>query len=271
MWLRAYHSQVLRIRRICSTDKIWKNDCVNLKIIWKEGVINKALSRKVLTQLITSPGAVYFSTKKNRNVKEPLVSSHTIPVCETASTPFVSMGNPSKKKFKTVQSLSWASHGCLQTTKQSAEHPIQQTSTANNYHQATSMDQAKHPIQQISTANNYHQSTSMDQAECPIQQISTANNHHQPTSMDQVEHPIQQTSTTNNYHQPTSMDQVEHPIRQISTANNYYQPTSMDQSEHQTSSQHAPPVHIINGPGRTSNGVNRRVWQACPHTHLITC
>jgi hypothetical protein len=139
----------------------------------------------------------------------------------------VSMGNPSKKKFKTVQSLSWASHGCLQTTKQSAEHPIQQTSTANNYHQATSMDQAKHPIQQISTANNYHQ--------------------------------------------PTSMDQVEHPIRQISTANNYYQPTSMDQSEHQTSSQHAPPVHIINGPGRTSNGVNRRVWQACPHTHLITC
>jgi hypothetical protein len=38
------------------------------------------LSRKVLTKLITSPGATYFSTKKNRNVKEPLVSSHTIPV-----------------------------------------------------------------------------------------------------------------------------------------------------------------------------------------------
>jgi hypothetical protein len=29
------------------------------------------------------PGAAYFSTKKNRNVKEPLVSSHTIPVGET--------------------------------------------------------------------------------------------------------------------------------------------------------------------------------------------
>jgi hypothetical protein len=38
---------------------------------------------------LTSPGAAYFSTKKNRNVKEPLVSSHTIPVWETASTPFV--------------------------------------------------------------------------------------------------------------------------------------------------------------------------------------
>jgi hypothetical protein len=41
---------------------------------------NKILSRKVLTKLITSPGAAYFSTKKNRNVTEPLVSSHTIPV-----------------------------------------------------------------------------------------------------------------------------------------------------------------------------------------------
>jgi hypothetical protein len=50
-----------------------KNDWVNLKIIWKEGVINKVLSRKVLTKLITYPGAVYFSTKKNRYVKEPLV------------------------------------------------------------------------------------------------------------------------------------------------------------------------------------------------------
>jgi hypothetical protein len=27
------------------------------------------LSRKVLAKLITSPGAAYFSTKKNRNVK----------------------------------------------------------------------------------------------------------------------------------------------------------------------------------------------------------
>jgi hypothetical protein len=39
----------------------------------------------------------YFSTKKNRNVKESLVSSHTIPVCETTSTPFVGIGHPSKK------------------------------------------------------------------------------------------------------------------------------------------------------------------------------
>jgi hypothetical protein len=30
--------------------------------------------------VIASPGAVYFSAKKNRNVREPLVSSHTIPV-----------------------------------------------------------------------------------------------------------------------------------------------------------------------------------------------
>ena len=65
------------------------------KISWKEGVINKVLSRKVSTKLISSPRAVYFSTKKNRNLKEPLVTSHTIPVCETASTPFVSIGHPS--------------------------------------------------------------------------------------------------------------------------------------------------------------------------------
>ena len=91
------YSQALRIRRICSTDKSLKNDWVSLKIIWKEGVTNKILSRKVLTKLITSPGAAYFSTKKNRNVKEPLVSSHTIPVWETASTPFVGIGHPSKK------------------------------------------------------------------------------------------------------------------------------------------------------------------------------
>jgi hypothetical protein len=38
------------------------------------------ITKKVLAKLITYPGAVYFSTKKNRNVKEPLVSSHTIPV-----------------------------------------------------------------------------------------------------------------------------------------------------------------------------------------------
>jgi hypothetical protein len=49
---------------------------------------NKILSRKVLAKLITSPWAAYFSTKTNRNVKEPLVSSNTIPVWETASTPF---------------------------------------------------------------------------------------------------------------------------------------------------------------------------------------
>jgi hypothetical protein len=46
----------------------------------KWGVINKVLSRKVLAKLIVSPGAAYFSSKKNINVKEPLVSSHTIPV-----------------------------------------------------------------------------------------------------------------------------------------------------------------------------------------------
>jgi hypothetical protein len=51
-----------------------------LKNYLEKGVINKVLSRKVLAKLIISPGAAYFSTKKNRNVKEPLVSSHTIPV-----------------------------------------------------------------------------------------------------------------------------------------------------------------------------------------------
>ena len=91
------YSQALRIRRICSTDKSLKKRLGQLKNNLKKGVTNKILSRKVLTKLITSPGAAYFSTKKNRNVKEPLVSSHTIPVYETASTPFVGIGHPSKK------------------------------------------------------------------------------------------------------------------------------------------------------------------------------
>ena len=91
------YSQALRNRRICFTDKSLKKRLGHLKIIWKEGVTNKVLSRKVLAKLITSPGAGYFSTKKNRNVKEPLVSSHTILDWEAASTPFVGIGHPSKK------------------------------------------------------------------------------------------------------------------------------------------------------------------------------
>jgi hypothetical protein len=42
--------------------------------------INKVFSRKALAKLIASPGAFYFSTKKKRNVKEPLVSSNTTTV-----------------------------------------------------------------------------------------------------------------------------------------------------------------------------------------------
>ena len=98
MWLRAYHTvKLLESGEFAPPTNLWKNDWVNLKIIWKEGVTNKILSRKVLTKLIPSPGAAYFSTKKNRNVKEPLVSSYTIPVWETASTPFLGIGHPSKK------------------------------------------------------------------------------------------------------------------------------------------------------------------------------
>jgi hypothetical protein len=39
--------------------------------------MNKVLSRKVLAKLITSPAAVCFSEKKNRNVKEPIVINST--------------------------------------------------------------------------------------------------------------------------------------------------------------------------------------------------
>jgi hypothetical protein len=111
MWLRAYHTvKLLESGEFAPPTNLWKNDWFNLKIIWKEGVINKVLSRKALTKLITSPGAVYFRTKKNGNVKEPLVSSHTIPVWETASTPFVGIGHPSKKNSncpKSFLSLPW--------------------------------------------------------------------------------------------------------------------------------------------------------------------
>ena len=113
VWLRAYHTvKLVESGEYVPPTNLWKNDWVNLKIIWKEGVTKKVLSRKVLSKLIASPGAAYFSTKKNRNVKEPLVSSHTIPVWETALTPFVGIGHPSKN-IQTVQSISWASHGCL--------------------------------------------------------------------------------------------------------------------------------------------------------------
>ena len=122
IWLRAYHSQALRIRRICPTDKSLKKPLGQLKNhLKKKGVINKVVSRKVLAKFIITPGAAYFSTKKNRNVKEPLVSSHNIPVWEKASTPFVSIGHR-RKKIQTVQNPSWASHGCLQTIKQSEKH-----------------------------------------------------------------------------------------------------------------------------------------------------
>ena len=125
MWLRAYHTvKLLESGEFVPPTNLWKNDWVNLKMIWKEGVISKALSRKVLTNIIVSPGTVYFSTKKNRYVKEPLVSSHTIPFCEIASWMVYSWAlDIRRKKFQAVQSLSWASHGCLQTTKQS-EKPV---------------------------------------------------------------------------------------------------------------------------------------------------
>ena len=123
MWLRAYHTvKLLESGEFAPPINFWKNDWINLKIIWKEGVTNKILSRKVLSKLITSPGAAYFSTKKNRNVKEPLVSSHTTHVWETASHYSWAL-DIRRKKFHTVQSLSWASRGCLQTTKQS-EKPV---------------------------------------------------------------------------------------------------------------------------------------------------
>ena len=103
MWLRAYHTvKLLESGEFAPQTYLWKNDWVNLQIIWKEG-------------------AAYFSTKKNRNVKEPIVSSHTTTVWETASTPFMSIGYPSTK-IQAVQNLSWANHGCLQTTKQSEKY-----------------------------------------------------------------------------------------------------------------------------------------------------
>jgi hypothetical protein len=63
------------------------------------GQLKNNLKRRGYKQSIIKKSfykAVYFSKKKNRNVKEPLVSSHTIPVYETASTPFVGIGHPSK-------------------------------------------------------------------------------------------------------------------------------------------------------------------------------
>jgi hypothetical protein len=71
LWHLCPHQQVSQIVWLLESGEfapptnLRKNDWVNLKIIWKEGVTNKVLSRKVLTKLITSPGAAYFSTKKN--------------------------------------------------------------------------------------------------------------------------------------------------------------------------------------------------------------
>jgi peptide-methionine (R)-S-oxide reductase len=74
------YSQALRIRRICSTNKSLKKRLGQLKNNLKRRGYKQNIIKKSLTKLITSPGAAYFSTKKNRNVKEPLVSSYTTPV-----------------------------------------------------------------------------------------------------------------------------------------------------------------------------------------------
>ena len=69
------YSQALRIRRICSTDKSLKKRLGQLtnhlkRRGYKESIIKKSFSKA------HNIGAVYFSTKKNINVKEPFVSSH---------------------------------------------------------------------------------------------------------------------------------------------------------------------------------------------------
>jgi hypothetical protein len=78
----------------------------------------KATMERLLTKLITYPGAVYFSTKKNINVKKTLCP-HIPSLSEKQLQHHSWTLDIRRKKFKTVQSLSWASHGCLQTTKQS--------------------------------------------------------------------------------------------------------------------------------------------------------
>ena len=94
MWLRAYHTvKLLESSEFAPPTNLWKNDWVNLQIIWKEGAINKVLSRKVLTKLITYPGAVYFSTKKNINVKKNLCPH----IPSLSEKQLQHIGHPSKK------------------------------------------------------------------------------------------------------------------------------------------------------------------------------
>ena len=48
MWLRTYHTvKLLEPGEFAPTTNLWKNDWVNLKIIWKEGAIHKVVWRKV--------------------------------------------------------------------------------------------------------------------------------------------------------------------------------------------------------------------------------
>ena len=47
LWLRAYHTaKLLGSGEFAPPTNLWKNDWVNLKIIWKEGVINKSIIKK---------------------------------------------------------------------------------------------------------------------------------------------------------------------------------------------------------------------------------
>jgi hypothetical protein len=49
MWLRTYHTVKLLISgEFAPTTNLWKNDWVNLKIIWKEGDINEGDINKVV-------------------------------------------------------------------------------------------------------------------------------------------------------------------------------------------------------------------------------
>ena len=69
------YSQALRIRRICSTDKFLKKQLGQLKNHLKRRGYKQSIIKKSFNK-----AHEISSTKKNRNVKEPLVSSHTIPV-----------------------------------------------------------------------------------------------------------------------------------------------------------------------------------------------
>jgi peptide-methionine (R)-S-oxide reductase len=117
------YSQALRISRICSTDKSLKKRLCQLKNNlkrrgYKLNIIKKSFSK---ANNISRSSLLQYKGKQKCKRTPCVLTYH--PCLRNSFNTIRGHWTSVKKKIQTVQSLSWASHGCLQTTKQS-EKPV---------------------------------------------------------------------------------------------------------------------------------------------------